>query len=257
MDKDNSAPASPQPSTQPEPQPEAPAPQPAKKKKRRMGKIGCALRLFALLLFAGAWLASLYWLAPADNSAIFYINGEVIPMSADEHIVARIANKNCRVKNNRTMTLVKSLSFLKSSGETDYIMDVEFEYLADWNAFSINQTGGEIVCSFKKLSLKKPVRYRIKSRSTTRGLLVGRESLERAESEFFADGGIFQAQMQNAALGGEYQKMAETEAKKSLASIMQKRVFPLLKIKPKGRKITVEFSDAPKPGKIVDIKALE
>lgn len=246
-------------SEEPEKHTEEQTPQTAQtppRKKRRIGKLGCALRVFILLAIAGAWIASLQYLAPEETSAVFYINGDVIPMAADEHIVARVANKNCRVKNCRTKTPVKSLSFIKSSGETEYALDVDFEYLADWNAFSVEQTPERIVCTFKKLELKKPVRYEIKSRSTTRGLFVGEAALEASEREFFAEGGVFQTQMQAAAKGGEYMKMAEAEAAKSLAKIMKSRVFALLKIKPGRREIIINFSDSPSGEKIVDMKQI-
>ena len=70
-------------------------------------KIKLLLKILALVIIAGLWLLSIKYAAPTGSFSIFFINGEVIPMTADEHIVARIADKNCKITHVRTKQFSK------------------------------------------------------------------------------------------------------------------------------------------------------
>ena len=219
-------------------------------------KIKLLMKILALVIIVVLWFLSVKYASPTGSFSIFFINGEVIPMSADEHIVARIADKNCKITHVRTKQFSKSVPFLKSEGKINYIVDLDFEYLVDWNTFTIEQNEKSIICTFKKLKLKTPVRYEIKERKTERGLFVNSENLETAEKSFFEDGGVFHIQIENEGKSDRFISMAQEQAKKSLTDILKNRVLPMLKMKVK-KNIVINFADSLKAQQIIDLKNIQ
>ncbi len=219
-------------------------------------KIKLLVKICAVLIIAALWLLSLKYAGSTENFSIFFVNGEVIPMSADEHIVAKISNKNCKITNLVEKKLSKVTPFLKSKGKINYVVNINFEYLVNWDAFTIDKDEKNIICTFKKLELKTPVMYEIKSRETERGLFVNSKILEEQEKDFFADGGVFQTQIENQGNGEHFVNLAEEKAKISLIKILKERVFPMLKIK-SSTPIDVKFATSLKAEKIVDLKTVK
>ncbi len=219
-------------------------------------KVKLLLRLCVVAIIAVLWMLSLKYAGSTESFSIFFVNGEVIPMSADEHIVAKISNNNCKITNTVEKKLSKATPFLKSKGKINYVVNINFEYLINWDAFTIDKDEKRIICTFKKLELKNPVMYEIKSRETERGLFVNSKILEEQEKDFFADTGVFQTQIENQGNSERFVNLAEEKAKISLVKILKERVFPMLKIKT-STPIDVRFATSLKAEKIVDLKTVK
>ncbi len=214
--------------------------------KRKLKRLLALCTILALVIL---WAFASYNSSSNEGYSTLFINGEVIPMSADEHIVANITNKNCKIEQVVTKTFLN----FKSEGKINYTLNIKFEYLVNWNNFTIDQNKNIAICTFKKLALKTPVSYEIKQRQSERGFFVNAEKLEAREQEFFADNGKFQQMMNNQGNSEQFKKLAEEQAQKSLKQILKDRVFPMLKIA-QSTAIEIKFNDSLKAEKIIDLK---